>query len=124
METKRHRRGPGRERGRSQSMVQEGEDTGRGRLAASASSRQASTAELPTDGTVAQLAGQRRRSLRISRTGLDDGAGGGDDQATVRGELSSCACQPPPSSAQAERSEEHTSELQSHSFLSYAVFCL
>ena len=24
----------------------------------------------------------------------------------------------------AERSEEHTSELQSHSFISYAVFCL
>ena len=23
-----------------------------------------------------------------------------------------------------ERSEEHTSELQSHSFISYAVFCL
>ena len=26
--------------------------------------------------------------------------------------------------AQAVRSEEHTSELQSHSFISYAVFCL
>src|ERR1051326_9492054 len=27
-------------------------------------------------------------------------------------------------SAAADRSEEHTSELQSHSFISYAVFCL
>ena len=26
--------------------------------------------------------------------------------------------------ARARRSEEHTSELQSHSFISYAVFCL
>ena len=26
--------------------------------------------------------------------------------------------------AKGERSEEHTSELQSHSFISYAVFCL
>src|ERR1051326_9269968 len=26
--------------------------------------------------------------------------------------------------SEAERSEEHTSELQSHSFISYAVFCL
>ena len=26
--------------------------------------------------------------------------------------------------AEAHRSEEHTSELQSHSFISYAVFCL
>src|ERR1051326_9441270 len=32
---------------------------------------------------------------------------------------------PPPSSPRtSSRSEEHTSELQSHSFISYAVFCL
>src|ERR1051326_5278630 len=30
----------------------------------------------------------------------------------------------PDGGAAAERSEEHTSELQSHSFISYAVFCL
>ena len=33
---------------------------------------------------------------------------------------------PPPDTwdRNAKRSEEHTSELQSHSFISYAVFCL
>src|ERR1051326_9494272 len=31
---------------------------------------------------------------------------------------------PPPTVKSSGRSEEHTSELQSHSFISYAVFCL
>src|SRR5690349_9292708 len=50
---------------------------------------------------------QGAEAFGCARAGLDHRAGGGDDPAAVRRQLSSCPCQSPPSSHQAESAKAH-----------------
>src|SRR5579859_8170628 len=109
METEGHRRRTRGERGRGESMVQEGQGTGSASVETSASSRKAATAESGANGAVADLVGSGCGLLRVSRRGLDHGAGGGDDQARVRGQLSSGPWLSPPSPPQTESAKTHPS---------------
>lgn len=88
METARHRCRTRRKRGSSEPVVQEGQNTGSRSLAASAPCRQTSALASRAEGAGAHCAGPRGDRMRVSRRGLDHGAGG-DDHAAVRDERSS-----------------------------------
>src|ERR1051326_9295915 len=80
-------------------------------------------------GGFLRRANARRDDQKFAATCFPDGFGflyGGHDaiHATFFCELPELHRASQGRSADAYRSEEHTSELQSHSFISYAVFCL
>src|ERR1051326_8135220 len=63
--------------------------------------------------------------LGAHRVICGDATAPADLHAVLEGQLADCAWTDPPYNVSVGvRSEEHTSELQSHSFISYAVFCL
>src|SRR3546814_2251829 len=66
--------------------------------------------------------------LRQGRAGQGGGGGKGEDRQGTQVNDVGCPlpppCKPPEAGQRVDRSEEHTSELQSLMRISYAVFCL
>src|ERR1700716_1081442 len=107
METERDCPSARSHRGRSEPMVQKGQDRGNRKFAPSSSVWSNTQDECPTDGAIVQRAFQRTRGLWLSWAGVDHRACCADDPGRVRNSLSPSALQSSPSSDQVQSTKAH-----------------